>query len=405
VITPWAAIPFVLLLLAVAVMPLLARHWWERHYWLVTTLLALPILTGTLFFGAGMSRIVHSLREYFGFIALIGSLYVIAGGIRLRVIHCPTPLFNTLLLFVGAFFANIIGTTGAAMLFIRPFLSNNRHRYAPYLVVFFIFVVANIGGALTPIGDPPLLLGYLNGVPFFWVLARVWPVWLAALAAVLGVFYWLDSRNRPPVCRADRRLSVHIYGYRNLIFLGMILVAVFSHTPVRELIMLAAAVGAYLFTPRSRRRRNAFSFRPIIEVAVLFAGIFITMGPVLELLRDHADRLGLRSVTSFYWITGLLSGVLDNAPTYRTSLEVALGLYRGDLPTLLAGSPELVKAISLGAVFFGATTYIGNGPNFMVKSIAEQRGLRVPHFFEYVFRYSLPILTPVFLVVWLLLLL
>jgi Na+/H+ antiporter NhaD/arsenite permease-like protein len=308
-----------------------------------------------------------------------------------------------LILLAGALIANVIGTTGASMLLVRSFLNNNRHRYRPYMIVFFIFVVANIGGALTPIGDPPLFLGYLNGVPFFWVAARVWHIWLIALALVLGLFYWLDSRNRAGLSGARRRTVVNVQGYRNLLFLALVLVAVFARTPVRELIMIGAAAASYTFTRKGIHHRNQFHFKPIIEVAVLFAGIFVTMAPVLNLLEVNAARMGIKSATGFFWATGGLSGFLDNAPTYRTFLEVALGLTGGGISNLLRANPEFVTAISLGAVFFGAMTYIGNGPNFMIKSIAEHRHLRVPHFFEYVYRYSLPILIPVFFVVWLLL--
>ena len=201
-----------------------------------------------------------------------------------------------------------------------------------------------------------------------------------------------------------RRTVVHLQGRRNLLLLAIVLIAVFAHAPVRELLMIAAAAASYFFTRKDVHRRNQFSFKPIIEVAVLFAGIFVTMAPVLQLLDVNATRLGLKSAGDFFWMSGSLSSVLDNAPTYRTFLEVALGRYGNNIGTLLATHPEIVKAISLGAVFFGAMTYIGNGPNFMVKSIAEHRGFKVPSFFEYMYRYSLPILLPVFVVVWLLLL-
>jgi len=402
-VTIWAAIPFVLLLLAVAVMPLKAGRWWGRYYPLVTALLALPILLGDVLFVRDLGQISRVLREYFSFIALIGSLYVIAGGIRLRLVGSPRPHLNVLILLAGALIANVIGTTGASMLLVRSFLNNNRHRYRVYMIVFFIFVVANIGGALTPIGDPPLFLGYLNGVPFFWVAARVWHIWLVTLALVLGAFYWFDRRNRAGMGGSYRPTRIHLQGGRSLVLLGIVLAAVFAQTPVRELVMIGAAAASYFFTSKPIHRRNQFGFKPIVEVAILFAGIFITMAPVLSLLETNAGRLGLHSSGAFFWATGALSSFLDNAPTYRTFLEVALGLAGGDIKSLLAASPQFVKAISLGAVFFGAMTYIGNGPNFMVKSIAEHRHLKVPHFFEYVYRYSLPILIPVFLVVWLLL--
>lgn len=389
---------------AIAVLPVIARHWWERRYPLVTLLIALPILLGYLFFARQPGRVLHVLLEYFSFISLIGALYVIAGGIRLRVVGPPGPLFNTLYLFAGAVAANIVGTTGASMLLLRSFLNNNRHRYQPYLIVFFIFIVANIGGALTPVGDPPLLLGYVNGVPFFWVLARVWYIWLIALVLVLAVFCWFDVRNPARRPASNQRVAVSIQGYRSLVLLGIVLIGVFARTPVRELVMLGAAAASWLFTPPAIRRRNEFSFRPIVEVAVLFVGVFVTMAPVLDLLQARAQQFGSSPAGGFFWLTGLFSAILDNAPAYRTFLELAVALNGGSVKLLLERGPDFVRAISLGAVFFGAFTYIGNGPNFLIKSMVERRRLRMPNFFEYITRYSLPVLLPIFVVVWLILL-
>jgi Na+/H+ antiporter NhaD/arsenite permease-like protein len=402
-VSVWAAIPFGLLLLAMAILPLAAPAWWRRYFPLVTVLLILPVLAGYGLIDRSLLPVGHTLREYFSFIVLIGSLFVIAGGIRLRIVGPPRPLFNVLILLFGAIIANIIGTTGASMLLIRSFLNTNRHRYAPYMVVFFIFVVANIGGALTPIANPPLFLGYINGVPFFWMLARAWHLWLVALALVLGAFYWFDRRNRAGMNVSSRPLRIHLEGYRNVALLAVVPVAVFARTPVRELVMIGAAAASFVFTRRGLHRRNQFSFGPLIEVAVLFAGVFITLAPVLALLSFHAARLALHSAPGFFWSAGALSSVLDNAPTYRAFLEMTLATTGGSIGNLLASHPEFVRALSLGAVFFGAMTYIGNGPNFMVKSIAEHQRLKVPHFFEYIYRYSLPVLIPVFVVIWLLL--
>lgn len=398
----WSAIPFLLLLLSMAFMPLFVPHWWQRYYALVVVLLGLPVLFGYLLFARSINRIGEVMTEYLSFIALIGSLYVIAGGIRLRVVRPPTPFFNTLFLFAGALIANVIGTTGASMLLIRSFLNNNRRRYQAYLVVFFIFVVANIGGGLTPIGDPPLLMGYLKGVPFLWVAGQTWYLWLAAMAMVLGAFYWSDRRNSAGRY-APRPLRIDVKGYRNVLFLAIVLIAIFARTPVRELFMICAASASLIFTPKSIYRQNRFSFRPIIEVAVLFAGIFVTMAPVLDLVDVHAHSLGLGSASGFYWVTGMLSGILDSAPAYRTFFEVALGLVPNGVRSLLSLRPELVRALTIGAVNFGALTYIGNGPNLLVKSIAEHQRLKVPHFFEYIYRYSLPILLPILVATWLLL--
>jgi Na+/H+ antiporter NhaD/arsenite permease-like protein len=402
-LNPWTGVPFLLLLLVMAVLPLVAPSWWRRWYPLAVIGLSLPVLFGYALLDRSLVPVGHTLREYFSFIALIGSLFVIAGGIRLRIVGPPRPLFNVLILLFGAVIANVFGTTGASMLLIRSFLNTNRHRYAPYMVVFFIFVVANIGGALTPIGDPPLFLGYINGVPFFWMLFHAWHLWLVALALVLGAFYWFDRRNCAGMKCSPRPTQIHLEGYRSLVLLAVVLIAVFAQTPVRELVMIGAAAASFVFTRRGLHRRNQFSFGPVVEVAVLFAGVFITMAPVLELLASLAGRQALNSAPGFFWTAGALSSVLDNAPTYRTFLEMALATSGGSITSLLSLHPEFVRALSLGAVFFGAMTYIGNGPNFMVKSIAEHRRLKVPHFFEYVYKYSLPILVPVFVVVWLLL--
>ncbi|MEO0108782.1 MAG: sodium:proton antiporter [candidate division WOR-3 bacterium] len=400
----WAALPFIALLVAIGVLPVTRYRWWERYFPLVALVSTLPVIFGYLAFRQSLAPVQHTIREYFSFICLIGSLYIIAGGIRLRIVGPPKPLYNVLMLLAGALISNIIGTTGASMLLIRPFLNINRHRMAPYLVVFFIFIVANIGGAMTPIGDPPLFLGYVNGVPFFWLAGRVWFVWLVTLGIVLAAFYWLDRRNQACRSTTSRRMVIHLEGWRNLALLAVILVAVFAHTPVRELIMVGAALASYVFTSEELHRRNRFSFGPIREVSILFAAIFVTMAPVLELLEQNAARLHLRTSLSFFWGTGLLSGFLDNAPTYRTFFQVALSLCGGDVNSLLQLSPDFVVAVSLGAVFFGAFSYIGNGPNFMIKSIAEHRRFQVPHFFSYITHYSIPILLPTFVVVSLLLL-
>jgi len=395
----WSALPFALLILAVAVMPLVRPRWWLKYYALVTLVLSLPVLLTYVVFERNAGPVWGLVREYFSFICLIGSLYIIAGGILIRIVAPARPVFNLLILSFGALVSNVIGTTGASMLLIRSYLNVNRRRFQAYLIPFFIFVVANIGGGLTPIGDPPLFLGYINGVPFFWVMGRVWYIWLLALALVLGVFYALDRRNRASHAQARRPLRINVQGYRSLILLAIVLIAVFARTPVRELVMIGAAAASYFFTRKEVHRRNRFSFRPIIEVAVLFAGLFVTMAPVLRLLELNAARLGLSTPGHYFWATGILSGFLDNTPTYRVFLELVRASCGGDIAQLLTNSPALVKAISLGAVFFGAMTYIGNGPNFMVKSIAEHRHLKVPHFFEYMVRFSLPILLPVFVVI------
>lgn len=401
----WAAVPFALLLLAIAILPLACGGWWGRYHPAVAILFgAGGALAYFTLFGR-TARILHTAQEYFSFIVLLGSLFVVTGGILIRIEGAGRPLVNAALLAVGALLSNVVGTTGASMLLIRPFLRLNRDRLKRYLVVFFIFVVGNIGGALTPIGDPPLFLGYLEGVPFFWVVGKVWPIWLVALALVIGAFLFFDLRNhkgerKPHPPGASR---VVISGWYNLLFLGLIILAVFQKTPLREGIMIGAAAASYLLTPKSVHRGHDFTFHPIAEVAVLFFGIFATMMPALDWLEAHAGALGLSSPGGYFWATGALSSFLDNAPTYLSFLSAAKGLVGADAAGLVVQAPAYVVAISLGAVFFGAMTYIGNGPNFMIKSIADRSGMKCPSFFGYMFRYSIPVLVPIFAVVWLML--
>ncbi len=406
----WMVTPFVALLMAIAVVPFISRTWWDRHYPHVSLGLGFAVFAYYTM-ALDLHRMLDTAVDYASFIALIGSLFVAAGGIFLHTERHATPLLNTLLLSTGAVVSNLLGTTGASMLLIRPFIRMNRQRIRGFHVVFFIFVVSNIGGALTPIGDPPLFLGYLNGVPFHWTILQVWDIWLLALALVLSVFFgldtisyrrWLGEGHRPVLgTRFD------LQGSHNFIFLLIILASVFARTPLREFIMVCAAVAAYRFADKRALRANEFTFTPIKEVAILFAGIFATMVPALDYLALNADRLRVRTPGAFYWATGILSSFLDNAPTYLNLLSAAMGLQglvlgnTEHVKSLIANHGEFLRAISVGAVFFGANTYIGNGPNFMVKSIAEHAKVKCPSFFGYMVKYSIPILIPVFAVVWL----
>jgi Na+/H+ antiporter NhaD/arsenite permease-like protein len=356
-----------------------------------------------------MLEVAH---EYASFIALIGSLFVVAGGIHVRVRGGSTPLRNTLFLATGAVLANFIGTTGASMLMIRPWIRMNKYRITAFHVVFFIFIVSNAGGALTPIGDPPLFLGYLRGVPFFWSVVELWPAWSFLLGGLLLVFYIFDRINFARAPEVVRELETGyekfaVDGKRNLFFIAVILAAVFFPSPWRELLMAGAAAASWSFTPQPVHDSNHFNFHPIKEVAWLFFGIFGTMVPALDYLQIHADKLGISTAAEFYTVTGLLSSCLDNAPTYLTFLAAALGQQglslksETDVALFAAQHAATLTAISLGAVFFGAATYIGNGPNFMVKSICEHAKVRTPSFFGYVLRYTLPILAPLLaLVAW-----
>jgi Na+/H+ antiporter NhaD/arsenite permease-like protein len=429
---PWVA-PFVILLLSIAVLPMVAHHWWESnlHKLIVATVLALPVLGGLLwldFFGPtgslALGAIGHAVHEYVSFIVLLGALYTIAGGIYLRGDLCATPLINSTFLLIGALLSNLIGTTGASMLLIRPVLKTNHQRsHAWHVPIFFIFLVSNIGGALTPIGDPPLFLGYLRGVPFEWPLLHLWPLWLTVLGIVLVSFFLLDTwyyRHEPTkrleVDRAEIE-PLRLDGAFNLLLLVGVVGAVLFLSPVhgshdarnyflREIAMVLLAALSMALTPRRIRQANVFGFGPILEVAALFLGIFITMIPATSLLGAHGAALGLDKAWHYFWATGILSTFLDNAPTYVTFGALACGHVGtaicpdpDHLGALIhgAGAPLLV-AISAGSVFMGACSYIGNGPNFMVKAIADEAGYRMPGFFAYC-GWAAVFLLPAFLVV------
>ena len=461
-VNPLMAIPFALLLLIIAVAPLVNRHLWEKQYPFVAFGLALIPLAYYLAILQSPARVVHTAFEYVSFIALIGSLFVVAGGIHIRIRGRSTPASNVALLGIGAVISNLLGTTGASMILIRPFLRVNRYRIRPFHVVFFIFVVSNMGGALTPIGDPPLFLGYLKGIPFFWVAEALWFKWLVGILLVLGVFYVIDLRAFRDLSRRvqheveEGHEEGEVSGLQNVVFLVIILISVFITDPpfVREAMMIGAAVGSYLTTPKAIYHKNDFNFIPIKEVAILFFGIFATMIPALDWLEHHAGEIGINTPGQFYWATGTLSSVLDNAPTYLNFLSAQIGLLvdpaavaqiqqliatgSGGLAQLSGPNAEAVRAtylslvqhhfsavaahevsvdainaaylianhslhvqaISLAAVFFGACTYIGNGPNFMVKSIADHAGVKTPAFTGYLVGYALPVLVPIFALLW-----
>jgi Na+/H+ antiporter NhaD/arsenite permease-like protein len=409
---PWMLLPFALLLGAIALGPLLAAKWWLRHYAKVALGLGAITLGYYLFGLHATERTLDTAHEYISFIALVGSLFVVSGGIHIGVKGEATPLANVLFLFFGAVIANLLGTTGAAMLLIRPWIRMNKYRVTAHHIVFFIFIVANVGGCLTPIGDPPLFLGYLQGVPFWWVAKNCWPMWAVGVGLLLAMFYVVDKINfarAPRIVREKEtaRETWRFEGLPNLFFLAVILGAVFVKQPVflREALMVAAAFGSYFTTKKSVHAANHFNFHPIQEVAILFAGIFATMMPALDWLNLHArEILGEHPTpTVFYWGTGGLSSVLDNAPTYLGFLSALFGATgAGDIHELLAAHGQNVLAISVGAVFFGAATYIGNGPNFMVKAIADEQKVHSPAFLGFIFKFTLPFLLPMLLVVWLL---
>ncbi len=396
-------LPFVAMLLAIAVCPLWVPHWWDsnRNKLIVSGVLGLPVL---MLYGARHpSALVHTAGDYVSFIVLLAGLFVISGGVLLRGDLVATPAINTGFLALGGLMASFVGTTGASMLLVRPLLQTNSERTrVKHSIVFFIFVVSNVGGMLTPLGDPPLFLGYLAGVPFTWTF-RLWPQWALMLGVLLAVFFAYDSVqfSREPLAaiRRDRRRvePLRVRGGLNAVWLvGVVLSVAFLHAPWRELAIVALAGLSLKLTPSRIRRDNGFSAGPMVEVAVLFAGIFLTMIPALDLLRLRGDELGVRAPWQFFWATGVLSSFLDNAPTYLAFLALGQGLR---LPGEVVGVPAaILAAISVGAVAMGANTYIGNAPNFMVKAIAEEAGVKMPSFFGYML-YSGVILLPLFVVV------
>lgn len=409
----WLLTPFVVLLLAIALGPIAFPHWWHKRYPVVALSLGTFSASYYLFVLKAPGPMWHALVEYVGFIAMIGSLYIVAGGIHIRVKGEATPAINVLFLLIGAVLANVIGTTGASMLMIRPWIRMNKYRITAFHIVFFIFVISNVGGCLTPIGDPPLFLGYLKGVPFWWVLQHCWQGWLFGVLGLTGIFYVFDRIN---FARAPKELREELTeqeewvfrGLHNVGFLALVLVGVFLPIGWREGTMLVATLGSWFTTKREVHEANHFNFEPIKEVAWLFIGIFTTMVPALAYLEHRGDTLGLASDMHFYLGTGLLSGALDNAPTYLAFLATAFGQnylsldnpdHMAEFIRLHAGTLE---GISLGAVFFGAMTYIGNGPNFMVKAIAEHAKVKTPGFIGYIVRYALPILLPFLLLIGLL---
>ena len=396
-------LPFAAMLLAIAILPLFAPGLWESNLrkLAVGAVLGLPVLV--LYARHDPAALWHTAGDYLSFMALLASLFVISGGVLVTGDIEASPAVNTAFLAVGAVLASLVGTTGASVLLIRPLLATNQERrHVAHTVVFFIFVVSNVGGCLTPLGDPPLFLGYLLGVPFTWTL-RLAPHWLLANGMILTVYYFWDRRAHAREDKAAIALDaaavrpIRVTGKRNVIFLLAVVASVaFLRAPYRELAMVAVSALSLALTSRAVREANRFTFHAIAEVAALFAGIFVTMLPALDVLHAHGRDLGLTQPWHFFWSAGLLSSFLDNAPTYLTFVAIAQSL---GLPAEVAGmTHQVLAAISAGAVFMGANTYIGNGPNFMVRSIAEERGIKMPSFLGYM-AYSGAVLIPVFVVI------
>jgi len=430
----FSIIPFIGILLSIALFPLFFPAFWHKHFGKIALFFALITALPLLYFypEEGLHEILHVLlAEYLPFIILLSTLYVISGNIYLQGNFSGTPLFNTIYLLIGTALASLMGTTGASIVLIRTLLrANSWRKYQVHTIVFFIFLVSNIGGALTPLGDPPLFLGFLKGVPFFWTFHLFWPMFFC-LIFLLSAFYLLDNfyfkKELPPPPFKERPFK--IFGWYNIFFLmGVPLTIILTSSlslptlsiigierPLSELlrdfILLLLLLFSYFLTPSYVREKNEFTFFPIKEVAILFFGIFIAMIPALSILR--AGEKGelkilithLETPAHYFWATGLLSAFLDNAPTYLTFLSSCLGKFypglfeKEAILHLIKERPECLMAISCGAVFFGALTYIGNAPNFMVRSIAEEKEINMPSFFGYLFKYSLPFLIPSFILI------
>ena len=454
-------LPFLLFLAMIATGPLFYEHFWHKNYHKIAIILATIVVTYYIFFLHNLAAPAHTFFEYVQFIALLSSLYIASGGIVIDIDKEGKPLVNVIVLLIGAVLSNVIGTTGASMLLIRPYIRLNKRRIQPYHIIFFIFIVSNIGGCLTPIGDPPLFLGFLKGVPFFWTFNQSFFPWLFTTAILAIIFYLLDTKF---IKKGDGFISdktppnysnkIKILGSRSFFWLAIIVSSVFldpskihwlpaiieihgegwriatvgsftiaqqssivAFSFVRETIMFTVGIMSYVYANKKSQHINEFNLEPIREVTFIFIGIFGTMMPALELVSSFASSpMGKAFIShnTLYWGTGIISGFLDNAPTYLNFLAAALAAQGGSINSaidvtnfahetdIFSNSTLQLTAISVASVFFGAMTYIGNGPNFMVKSIAEQTGVHMPSFFGYIIRFSIIYLLPVLFVVWLL---
>ena len=425
----WTLIPFILMLSAIAIAPLVANHWWEHNKNKLIVSLALGIPTAIyLIYNGLIDNLEHQLLfDYVPFIILLGALFTVTGGIHLKGDIEAKPWVNTLFLGIGGVLASFMGTTGAAMLLIRPVINTNQQRrFKVHTILFFIAVVANCGGLLTPLGDPPLFLLYLRGVDFIWFM-NLLPEWALVNGLLLLIYFFCDNyfyKKEPPenIIRDKTEIEpLKIIGGLNFVWLVGIVAAVafitsktFFDTPeeienhgnlfklIQSGVLVVMALLSLVFTKKSIRLANKFSWAPITEVAFLFLGIFTTMVPALLYLSANAASFGLSEPWHFYYATGTLSSFLDNAPTAISFYELAGGLGFSHLgeSVLVGGIPEVIlKSIAVGSVFFGAMTYIGNGPNFMVKAIAEENKIRMPSFFGYMVKFSLVVLLPIYIIV------
>ena len=427
----WILLPFVAMLLCIAIAPLVAEEKWEKNLnkfavsMVLGSVVAIWMVANNNAENEFTHKLVHQMVfDYVPFILLLTALFVVTGGIHVKGDIQATPKVNTLILAIGFVLASLMGTTGAAMLLIRPLLATNSQRkYTTHTVLFFIALVANTGGLLTPLGDPPLFLLYLRGAEFTWFLSLL-PIWAFVGISLLVIYFLLDTyyytkREALEHLMHDAREQepIRIDGNINFLWLACVVASVMfinsgyipamgeEHAPIyikllREIVLVAIIFLSLYTTKKQVREANHYSWAPIIEVAVLFVGIFATMTPALIYLNANAANLGLTQPWQFYYSAGTLSSFLDNAPTAVAFHSVATGLPMAEGVPMVAGVQEvLLKAIATASVFFGAMTYIGNGPNFMVKAIAEESGLRMPSFFGYMFKFSLVVLLPLYIII------
>ena len=427
-IEPYLLIPFVMMLLSIAIMPLIFPRLWGKNVNKLLFVLMVALPTAIMLTREGLTEnLKHQmLYDYIPFIALLAALYVVTGGIHIHYSTTPTPIVNAAIMFIGYGLASVVGTTGAAMLLIRPLLEINRDRqYKIHTILFFIAMVANCGGVLTPLGDPPLFLLYLRGAEFSW-FQSLFPQWVFVGSMLLLAYVAIDTyiwkkmevigvRPRAKDEDEDETIKISFSGAVNLFYLSAILLAVAFINPheipamaeenapwymrfLREIVLVMVLLFSVATTREKVRKLNHFSWEPITEVAILFIGIFVTMTPALIYLNENAASLGITKAMQFFFASGSLSSFLDNAPTAVAFHSVAKALPIAEGTTAVAGVSEpILAAIALGSVLFGALTYIGNGPNFMVKAVAENDGVRMPSFFGYIFKFSLIILLPIYL--------
>jgi|694.fasta_scaffold05828_13 Na+/H+ antiporter NhaD/arsenite permease-like protein len=426
-------LPFVIFLLLIALGPIFFAKWWHKYYKHTAVFFTVFIIVISLILDfSHLHLFIHTAFEYISFITLLASLYFATAGIVIKTDENGTPLANSILLLIGAILASVIGTTGAAMILIRPFINMNKNRLLPYQKVFFIFIVCNAGGMLSPIGDPPLFMGFLKGIPFFWISLKTFPFWLLTNGLLIAVFYYFD-RNKNPI-QFDHNpgiLNLKLEGSSNVLFLFLTLVLLFvdpnipgmdwvPYIPyhelklsfIREISLIILCWASYRYTDKALMKKNDFTTEPIKEVAFIFMALFFTMSPALILIAKWSSLPSLKGYITndfLYLFTGICSSVLDNAPSYLTALSASMGSVGLDinLPKDIMSMIESkvfsqVVVISVASVIFGACTYLGNAPNFMVKAVAEQKGIKMPSFFEYIFKFTLPILVPILFANWVL---